>query len=239
MAILEINGNSFLFSLILGFVPVFVWLWFWLKEDIRPEPRSVLLITFFAGMVAVGFAFLAENAVLILGQFLQIEKAPLGFAIILLFWAIIEEILKYLAANHAALKRPCFDEPIDALIYMITAALGFAALENLFFLLNIFEGEGFLAGFITGNLRFLGATLLHTATSAIVGASIAFSFFHKENRRRNVIGGIIIASILHFVFNYFIINMRNGVDILKVFIPLWITIIIIIFIFEKVKRIKK
>lgn len=238
MGFLETNGNNLLFSVGLGVIPVFVWLWFWLKEDLRPEPKFILLLTFFMGMIAVGLAFVFENGILIIGQALEIEKTAIGFGIILFFWALIEEILKYLAAKHAALKRPCFDEPIDAIIYMITAALGFAALENFFFLLNVFEADGILTGFITGNLRFLGATLLHTATSAIVGASIAFSFFHKENRKRNVIGGIAIATILHFIFNCFIINIE-GTNILKVFIPLWIAIIVIIFIFEKVKRIKK
>lgn len=238
MDFLEINGNNLLFSLCLGVIPVLVWLWFWLKEDINPEPRSALLLAFFMGMATVGMAFILENAIFIIGEKLNIEKTALGFTIILFFWALIEEILKYMAAKHAALKKPCFDEPIDAIIYMITAALGFAALENFFFLLNIFEADGILTGFITGNLRFLGATLLHTATSAIVGASIAFSFFHKENRQRNIMGGIALAAILHFIFNYFIMKIE-GVDILKVFIPLWVAIIVIIFIFEKVKRIKK
>ncbi|MBU2109946.1 PrsW family intramembrane metalloprotease [Patescibacteria group bacterium] len=236
MGFLEINSNNLFFSLALGIIPALIWLWFWLREDLRPEPRSILFLAFFAGMLAVGIAFIFENAILFVAQELNFEKTAVGFAVVLFFWALIEEILKYLAAKHAALKKPCFDEPVDALIYLITAALGFAALENFFFLLN---SDGLLSSFITGNLRFLGATLLHTATSAVVGASIAFSFFHKESRKRNVIGGIAIATILHFIFNYFIINMRDGVDILKVFIPLWIVIIVIIFIFEKVKRIKK
>lgn len=239
MGFLETNSNNLFFSLGLGIIPALIWLWFWLREDLHPEPRYILFLAFFAGMLAVGLAFIFENAILFVGQELNFEKTAAGFAVILFFWALIEEVLKYLAAKHAALKKPCFDEPVDALIYLITAALGFAALENVFFLLNICGSEGLLSGFITGNLRFLGATLLHTATSAVVGASIAFSFFHKEDRKRNVIGGVAIATVLHFVFNYFIINMKEGVDILKVFIPLWFAIIVIIFIFEKVKRIKK
>jgi len=90
---------------------------------------------------------------------------------------------------------------------------------------------------MTSNLRFIGATLLHTACSAIVGASIAFAFFHKEKMKYNVIGGIILSTLLHFTFNYFIIN-GGGENILKIFLPLWLGIIIIIFICEKVKRLK-
>jgi protease PrsW len=129
---------------------------------------------------------------------------------------------------------PSFDEPIDALIYLITAALGFAALENILFLLKVFGTQGMLVGFITGNLRFLGATLLHIATPATVGASIAFSFFHKEKLRRNVFGGLLLATILHTVFNFFIIRSGNT-SLFKILVPLWLAIIIIFLVFEKIK----
>jgi RsiW-degrading membrane proteinase PrsW (M82 family) len=224
----NITAATFFFALGGGILPALFWLWFWLKEDPHPEPRGVLIITFFSGMIAVGGALILEYLV----------SLYFGGIIMLLLWAFTEEILKYLAAWKAALVKPSFDEPIDALVYLITAALGFAALENIFFILKSFSADGLLPGLITGNLRFIGATLLHTATSAIIGASIAFSFFHKEKRKYNVVGGILLAGFLHFVFNYFIIK-SGGESVLKIFIPLWLGIIIIIFIFEKVKRIKK
>jgi protease PrsW len=155
----------------------------------------------------------------------------------ILIWAFAEEFLKYLAASKIAMNKPSFDEPIDAIIYMITAALGFASLENVLFSIKSFLSTGLVFGFITSNLRFIGATLLHTACSAVVGASIAFCFFHGEKRKYNVAGGIILATILHFVFNYFIIN-SGGENIIKIFLPLWLGIIVIILICEKIKRIK-
>jgi len=209
-------------------LPVLIWLWFWLKQDPHPEPRKILILTFLNGMVAVGAAIFFEYL---------ISLYIAGGALVLLLWALTEEIFKYWAAYETALKRPDFDEPIDALIYLITAGLGFASIENIFFILKSFSTDGLLSSFITGNLRFIGATLLHTATSAIVGASIAFAFFHKERRKYNVLGGILLAGSLHFLFNYFIIK-NNGQGLLKIFLPLWLGIIIIIFIFEKVKRIK-
>jgi RsiW-degrading membrane proteinase PrsW (M82 family) len=235
-----INSNQLLLSLCFGLIPTLFWLWFWLKKDPNPEPRKTLILTFFSGMLAVFPAFIFEYFILYAEKKLNVEKTLIGVAALLLFWAFIEEILKYFAAKNAALKKPEFDEPIDALIYLITAALGFAALENIFFLFGACAVNSLPACFITGNFRFLGATLLHTAASAVVGASIAFSFFHKKNKRRNVAGGILLATILHFIFNYFIIESQGqGEKILRVFIPLWVVIIIIIFIFEKVKRIKK
>lgn len=222
-----ITPTIFLLALSGGFLPILVWLWFWLKEDSHPEPRKILFLTFFYGMLATIVALATEYTV----------SFYIKGAIALMIWAFAEEILKYFAARLAALKKPFFDEPIDALVYMITAALGFSMVENILFILSSFKAGGIFPGFITGNLRFIGATLLHTTTSALVGASIAFSFFHKEKMKYNIIGGLILSGFLHFIFNYFIIK-NSGENILKLFIPLWLGIIIIIFVFEKVKRIK-
>ena len=69
------------------------------------------------------------------------------------------------------------DEPIDAVIYMITVALGFSALENALFLSNLISTSSFAQSIITGNSRFLGATLLHVASSAAVGVMIGLSYY--------------------------------------------------------------
>ncbi len=232
----SITSTTLVFALAGGILPPLLWLWFWLKEDRHPEPRSILALTFVFGMVAVVVAVFFEKAFFLTEKWLGIEKTGGGLILLLLVWALTEEVLKYLAARFAALKRKSFDEPVDALIYLITAALGFAALENVLFLLKAFD-LSVMSGLATTNLRFFGATLLHTATSGIVGASIAFSFFHKENMKRNIMGGLAIATILHFIFNYSII-LNNGESMLKIFIPLWIVIILILFIFKKVKAIK-
>lgn len=223
----NLTAGAFFLALSGGVLPALFWLWFWLKEDPHPEPRRVLIATFFSGMLVVGGALVIE----------YFTSLYVSGAIMLLIWAFTEETLKYFAVWKTDLTKPWFDEPIDAIIYLITAALGFASLENILFSIKSFAETGLVSGFIAGNLRFIGATLLHTACSALVGASIAFCFFHREKIKYNVTGGIILATILHFAFNYFIIN-GGGENILKIFLPLWLGIIIIIFICEKVKRIK-
>jgi len=233
-----ITSIDVFFAFVGGLLPALLWLWFWLREDLYPEPRRILLLTFTAGMVMAIVALFLEQGtnVLITKWFVFLPKWL--FSVILLFvWAAIEEIAKYIAARRAALRLSSFDEPVDALIYLITAALGFAALENILFLLKVFGGHGMLAGLITGNLRFLGATLLHVVSSAIVGASVAFSFFHKEKLMRNVLGGLLFATILHTLFNFFIIN-SGDTNLFKILIPLWLAVVILFFIFEKIKGLK-
>jgi len=170
--------------------------------------------------------------------FEYIVAFPVGLAsgLSLLAWAFIEEILKYLAVRKTAFCKSCFDEPVDAIIYMITVALGFASLENTLFIIKTFHNSGIMSGIDIGNMRFIGATLLHTASSAIVGAFIAFSMRkNRKNLKRNTCIGLVVAGLLHFAFNYLIIKSGGG-NILKVLMPLWLIIIVIIFVFEKVKK---
>jgi RsiW-degrading membrane proteinase PrsW (M82 family) len=230
-SITSITSSDVFWALATGLLPALLWLWFWLKEDTHPEPRRVLILTFLAGMMmAIVALFLEQFASIALGGFV-------GSFILLFIWAGIEETTKYWAARKAAFMRPSFDEPVDAMIYLITAALGFAALENVLFLLRIFNDQGLFLGLITGNLRFLGATLLHVVASGVVGASIAFSFFHGRIRTRNVLGGLFLATVLHVFFNFFIIKGGDA-HLFKIFLFLWVGVIILLFVFEKIKNLK-
>lgn len=231
------NLNSVFFSLLMGIFPALLWLWFWLKEDrLHPEPRRLVVLTFVAGMAVVILALPAEQMAQYFLKRIGMLKAIDGF-LILFLWALIEEAAKYFAARKAALKQKEFDEPVDALIYLITAALGFAAAENVIFLAQISGNYGLLSGFITGNLRFVGATVLHILSSATVGASVAFCFFHKENYKRNLLLGLFFATLLHAFFNYFIIK-GEGEKILETFAPFWFLVIVLLLVFEKVKHLK-
>lgn len=219
--------STIIFAIAGGFIPSLLWLWFWLKEDNKPEPRIVLIRVFTVGMLMVPVAIAIE--------YVTMSYIGLSGSFLLLAWAFAEEILKYMAAKKTALSTSYFDEPIDAVIYMMTAALGFASLENTLFIIKSLIGDNVLSGVNTGSMRFLGATLLHAMSSAVIGSFIAFSFRkNKKNLRRNTIIGIITAGFLHFIFNYFIIEMGSK-NILKILMPLWFATIVLIFIFEKVR----
>ncbi len=227
--------TNILFALLGGILPALLWLWFWLKEDrLHPEPRRLIILTFIFGMIVVIAALPIEQGIHYVLKQYGLLGAANGF-LLLFFWAMTEEFLKYYAAKKAALNKKECDEPIDPLIYMITAALGFAALENVIFLIAVCTDYGLLSGFITGNLRFVGATLLHILSSAVVGSSMAFCFFHKEKCGRNIIWGLFFATLLHTLFNYFI--MKSGEqNLFQIFAPFWLLVIPLLLIFERIKK---
>lgn len=223
-------------ALLGGLAPAIFWLWFWLKEDAgRPEPRGLIVLTFLLGGFFVIPTFiiqrlLSENFGWSLNQ---------GLVSMIITWAAIEESAKYLAARWSGLRSRFFDEPVDAMIYLLTAALGFAAFENALYLLDVFYSRGGTAldFLLLGNFRFVGATVVHIVTSALVGFFIAGSFCSgKAVRRLSLIFGLLTAIVLHAAFNYFIITSSQG-TLFRIFLVLWFTAILIILFFERVKTI--
>ncbi len=212
-----------------GIFPALAWLWFWSREDSHPEPKRLVALAFIAGMLTVAVVIPIQRyaATLLIGQ-----------TLIYTAWSTIEEIMKYVAAWLTVLWRHEDDEPIDPIIYMIAVALGFAALENTLFLMSPISGGTILETIMTGNLRFVGATLLHVVCSAAVGLMLAFSFYKKGVVHQGyVLIGLILASALHSGFNFLILNAPEEY-LLRTFSLVWIGVICVLAGVEFVKRIR-
>ena len=221
-----VDAPSLFIAFMGGVIPALLWLVFWQLEDrCDPEPKVYILIAFVAGMVVVPMVL----------PFQFWAKAHTSGTLMLLLWALTEELFKFGAAWLLVLRSRAVDEPIDAIIYMLTVALGFAAAENTLFLLNPIEHGDTLGSLLAGNLRFIGATLLHTLASATIGISFALAFYrNKYVQRLYIFGGIIVAVLLHTLFNYFI--LEQGGNAFTVFLFVWIGVVVLLLFFERLKR---
>lgn len=227
-----ITVSTALYGLAGGLLPALGWLWFFLHEDPHPEPRTKLVETFIAGMVTVSIAILIEEAV---GSWLGAGTSNTT----LVLWAIIEEVLKFGAAWIVALRTRFLDEPVDALIYMVTVALGFAAIENSLFLASTLSGAAFLNAMLTGGLRFVGATLVHVVSSGVLGGALALSFYRGRTLKIEfAIIGLAIACVLHAGFNLLIMNTAQT-QLLYIFAIVWTGVIGLMLLFERAKHITR
>ncbi len=198
--------TALLYVALAGIPPV-IWIWYFNREDIHPEPKRDIVKSFALGAVLAPLALLIENAlpfsaspflIKTFGQFLLI-----GVGV-----AFIEELTKYTSARIATFRNKDFSEPEDAMIYMITAALGFAFVENLFSILPI-SAHSIPNALAVITVRFFTANLLHALSAGVVGYFWGISY--RERHRWIVIAeGIVAASFLHGLYNYIIMSIVSG-----------------------------
>lgn len=221
-----------------GLAPSIIWLLYFLRKDKLPEAKRMVLKIFFYGMLAT-----IPTALIELGFFEEAGKfqlPPLLFAVIYAFLGIsfTEEMLKYLVVKKTVLNHHEFDEPVDTMLYMIIAALGFAALENLLILLPMNANFQFFEVAFVSIFRFVGATFLHALCSGLIGYYLALSFYHTKDRLKLVIKGVLIATLLHGLYDFSIMEVEGSY---KFILPVIILMGLIIFItigFKKVKKLK-
>ena len=190
---------------------------------------------FFLGIILAPLAVIAQwifrEATLSLNPNFQVSSSLAFF----LWAAFVEETVKFLPVKFAVLHNQEFDEPVDAMIYMIAAALGFAAIENILVLFQSIP-SGANITLQTWALRFVGATLLHAVSSAMVGYFLALSWFYNRHSRKLIFSGIAIASIFHFIFNVTLLKGERSEGFLYSTILLIIVAVTISFLFAKIKR---
>lgn len=192
----------------IAFVPSLIWLFWYLRKDVHPEPKRMVLSIFIWGMLVAFPAILLENLAI---SFVRAAGLPslLELATVyILGVALIEEAVKFAVVRFKVLNTTELDEPVDAMIYMIIAALGFAAIENVFLLTPLFA-KGLLPTLELAFLRFTGATFIHVLASATIGYYLALSLYDPSKKFSRLIHGFLFAILLHGLYNILVIQMED------------------------------
>ncbi len=231
---------NFLFIfLFLSFLPSIAWLIFFLHEDRKPEPGKMILKVFFWGMLISIPVILVSIPINLLLVQTNLSDFAVSLIMVVAVAAVIEETAKYLVVKQTVLKSPECDEPMDLMIYAITAALGFAALENLFFLFPAEFPFSQKMMMVESYLRFISGTFLHALVSGIMGYFIALSIRYSQKRFQLVFTGVSVAILLHAAYNFSIMYSEVQTYVALIAPILLITLFIIVFFcFNKLKKMK-
>jgi RsiW-degrading membrane proteinase PrsW (M82 family) len=226
--------------IILGILPSLIWLFYYSSKDLHPEPKKMILKIFLWGAIAtVPVLFVQLGLAWLLGRF---SLNPLVNA--LLYWFLViafsEEFFKYLVIKMHVVNSPHLDEPFDVILYMVISALGFAAVENTLYLFSPMGQMSFAQSIdrvlLIDLIRFVGAVLLHTLCSAVIGYSLAISFYETNKKNIIVVTGILAAIALHGLYDYYLMTSNGYIQIA---IPAGIVLVCALIIFSGFGRIKK
>ncbi|MFB6225712.1 MAG: PrsW family intramembrane metalloprotease [Candidatus Paceibacteria bacterium] len=167
------------FAILGGGIPSILWWGILLTQDRHPEKKHNLITTFFLGVL---------TAIPVIGSFILIEWVitETRIEIPLLIYnfitgALIEEIFKALILYLFIFHRSFFSEPIDAFIYGITIALGFAAIENILLVFNFLSQVDNIAQltFVVG-IRSITAVVVHIVSSGIIAYGLYLAVYAKQ-----------------------------------------------------------
>lgn len=107
--------------------------------------------------------------------------------------------MKFAAVRAKAYDSPSFTEPMDGIVYGIAASLGFATVENIFYVLGI-------GAISTAIARAFLSVPSHAAYGGIMGfylgrAKTSEIEHNKKKEKQLMITGIAIAVVLHGIFD--------------------------------------
>jgi RsiW-degrading membrane proteinase PrsW (M82 family) len=191
--------------LILAIAPGLFLLWFFYKKDkLEPEPKHLIVKTFFLGVaLAVPVLIVQLPFLWLLPEvFLAVVIAP-----------ITEELGKFLVVRWGIYRNAEFDEPVDGIVYGATAALGFATIENIFYLLGAYLAPGnIFKGATPGEavwtlfaIRSLLSVPGHALWGSLWGYALGVAKFSTPEKGRALVrNGLLLAMFSHALFNAFL-----------------------------------
>ncbi len=184
----------FLLVVLEGALPALLAMWYFDRLDRkRPEPPGALRRVALWGAMAVFPCVFVELALTKAGPKGGYAGALFsGFVVA----ASVEELAKVLCVRWFAWKRPEFDERMDGIVYATRAGLGFALLENVFYLLG---QKTFASLEVLALVRALLAVPGHAIYAGLMGYYAARRRF--DGVGPGLLGGYLIAVVLHGAYD--------------------------------------
>lgn len=213
--------------LVACFAPSLAWLgYFALRGSYSPEPLHRLLLVFGGGLLAgplsLGLFELIERASFY-GRLGSIDDVSDVTKLIYCLFAIgpIEELSKFLALWWFLNARHIdFDDPVDGIVYAAAAALGFATIENWYFMLAAEEPVWSRAITLPFN---------HVLFASFWGLGLGLARSGASHGRRRVVTGLLLAIAYHGLYDYMTLASsvsRLWVTPLVLFLWIWLSVAI-------------
>ncbi len=180
---------AWIFAILFGLTPAIFWLVLWYRKDKQqPEPKRMVLYAFFLGMLGIipflGIEHMLHFSPSLLSLWDIIEKRSFFLATVILAFvlAALEEFVKHFSALKLGKRLDIyFDEIVDGIVYSVSAALGFAFMENVIYFVDAIFLYGIEENFWTIYMfRSFGTMLAHTIFSGVFGYFWGYAMFSRK-----------------------------------------------------------
>ena len=114
----------------------------------------------------------------------------------------VEEGLKLMVLYFFVYKMKDFNEPIDGIVYGVTASLGFATLENLYYV-YLLDDYFKVTSMELAVVRSFSAVPAHAAFGIVMG--YFFMRYAYIKKQENLILAFLVPAFIHSIYNYYVV----------------------------------
>jgi len=198
-----------MYLLLLALAPaVILMMYVYFRDKYEKEPVKLILKGILLGAVIIFPVGLIENYIMGFGAGLdRIPKAAYdGF----IMAGATEETFKYMAVFILIWRNRNFNEKFDGIVYSVSVSLGFAAIENLFY---VFSNNSLQVGL----LRAFTAVPGHTIFGIVMGFYLGLARFSMKNKSKWLLMAFVVPWLMHGMYDFLI--MSGHPLLLLAFIP--------------------
>jgi RsiW-degrading membrane proteinase PrsW (M82 family) len=171
-------------------------IYIYFKDKYEKEPKRLLLYNFLLG--AIVSIIVTTILYLVINIFLPLpNKTSIFEQFIKAFFVvgITEEFSKYIIVRYYAQPKPDFNEPFDGIVYAVMVSMGFAATENISYVLQ--------GGVQTALVRAFTAVPAHATFAILMGYYMGKAKFSKNRISLNLTG-LLLAILFHGSYDFFL-----------------------------------
>jgi RsiW-degrading membrane proteinase PrsW (M82 family) len=171
-------------------------IYIYLKDKYDREPKRLLIYNFilgaFVSIIITSILYIVLDAVFPLTNKRSIVKQFIRAFFIV---GLVEEFSKYIVVRYYAQPKKEFSEPFDGIMYSVMVSMGFAATENIFYVLD--------GGLTTAVLRAFTAIPAHATFGILMGYFMGKAKFAKNRAQLNL-AGLFLAVLFHGAYDFFL-----------------------------------
>lgn len=183
--------------ILLAIAPVFlIIIYVYIKDKFEKEPKRLLLVNFLLGaivsiLITTVLYYIADVIIPLHDAYSVTQQFIKAFFVV----ALTEEFSKYIIVRYYTQRRPEYNEPFDGIMYAVMVSMGFAATENIFYVLD--------GGIQTAISRAFTAVPAHATFGILMGYYMGKAKFSNNKIALNLIG-LFLAVLFHGAYDFFL-----------------------------------
>ena len=217
-----------IFLFLAAVLPTLALLLFFMYSDKFKEPKKTVLSTFILGIFIIApLEVFHYGTEMIIGEPIEYNAFFRAFFAA----AFLEELFKFCVLFFFCTKFIEFNEPMDGIVYGITASLGFAFWENLQYI--YMPDREINESLQVAWMRAFTAVPSHAFDGVIMGFFIGRHYFRNYKTNTNLILALLIPVTLHGFYDW--VLMEENININFMYLTMVVELGLVVYLYRNLK----